>query len=110
MIPRPASGGKAGVLARDLIRGRLVQKQPVHAKCPGCLKKLLKVDRLDNVAIKAKFVTLYDIPVLSGGRQNDDGSVTQLGVAPNLSQHLEAIHFRQLQIQQDKTRSTVFSV
>src|SRR2546425_7931450 len=86
-------------------RRRLVQQRPVESQLPDGFSELGEVNGLDDVAINAQTITFNDVPLLFGRGEHNHRHIPGLRIALNLPQHLQSVHFRELQIQQDHPRA-----
>src|SRR5258706_9640934 len=84
--------------------GRLVQDEPVHPYLSYRLDEPREVDRLPDVAVRAKLVSAEEVGLLLGRGEDDDREQLRLRILTELPEHLEAIDLRQLQVEQHDLR------
>src|SRR5215831_3621181 len=72
--------------------------------------QLLKIERLDDIAIRIELVTLDDIHVGARAGQDHDGNLGQIRRALDLGQHLAPVLARQVQVEQDQVRSDLIAI
>ena len=86
-------------------RRRLVQEDPVESQLPDGVSELGEINGLDDIAIDAQTITLDDVPLLFGRGEHHHRYMPGLRIVLDLTQHLQPVHFRELQIQQDHPRA-----
>ena len=75
-------------------RRRLIPDQPVEAQHMDDLLKIIKIDRLADIAVGAEFIAFDHILLLGGRGKNDNRKQPGQLIAANLSQDLQAVYLR----------------
>jgi hypothetical protein len=83
----------------SLARSGSVDPEPVAADLAQHLGQHLPVERLDDVAVDARLITVGHIARLRGGGKDDDGDRTGARIGFEASQHVQPGHARQLQVE-----------
>src|SRR4051794_15799252 len=99
-ISRSFRGGFISVLDGR----RLVEHEPIESQLAHRVGELVKVDRLSDVAVRAQAVSAQHVALLARGGEDHNGEKARALIPAHLSQHLDAVHLRQLQIEQDELR------
>jgi len=84
--------------------GQLDFRKPEIFDTPDETLKLLKVDRLAEVAVGLELITFHDIHFGFGSGQDDSGDAFQVVVSLDVRENLPAILLREVQIQEDEVR------
>ena len=79
---------------------RLVEQDPVKAKLAHRLRKLLEINRFDDITIHPEVVTRDDDPPLPGSPENHDGDLARARVLLDPAQDSQSIDLGQLEIQE----------
>src|SRR5438093_36511 len=82
----------------------LVQEQPVEPDLGDGAREGLEIHRLDDVAVGAEAVRGGDVGLFLGRGEHDDRQRARALLALQASQHLQPVHFRELQVEQNHTR------
>src|SRR5207249_3427365 len=82
----------------------LVQEQPVEPDLGDGAREGLEVHRLDDVAVGTEAVRRGDVGLFLGRGEHDDRQRARALLALKASQHLQPVHFRELQVEQNHTR------
>src|SRR5213076_1478125 len=82
----------------------LVQEQPVEPDLGDGAREGLEIHRLDDVAVGAEAVRGGDVRLFLGRGEHDDRQRARALLALEASQHLQPVHFRELQVEQNHAR------
>src|SRR4051794_23663955 len=80
------------------IGSSLVDYQPIKPDLLDDGAELLEVDRLLQVAVDSKLVTIHEVAFLTGRSEYDHRNAFSRHSTLHLSEDLDAIHFGQLEI------------
>src|SRR5262245_23543498 len=82
--------------------GIAIEPQPEDSERSSEFLKLFVHDGFHEVAAGAELIGVAHVGLGSRGRQYYHRNVTQCGVALDVAQHLETVHPRQPQVEQDQ--------
>jgi hypothetical protein len=80
----------------------LVQDQTIQAQLLDGLRKLSKVNRFAYIAVDAQVIAGGQVLLFFGRGEHHHRQAPRPLVSANASQDLQAVHFRQLEVQQDE--------
>src|ERR1017187_5236680 len=107
---RSASSASAGTSSTWRIRirvsgigsaGRLVEKKPVEPDLVHGLEEFVRVHGLHDVAVRAEVIARHEVSLLARRGQDDDGDHFRPLVRLDAPEHLEPVHLRELEVEED---------
>ena len=78
----------------------MVDYQPIEPKLLDYAAEFLEVHRLLQITVDAKLVTIHQVAFLAGRREHDHRNALGGRSALHFPEHLDAIYFGQLEIEQ----------
>ena len=85
----------------------MVDNKPVKPKLADDVAKLVKIDRLLDVAVYTELIAFNHVALFLGGGHDDDGDGFGARVVFESAEDFEAIYLGQLQIEQDNSGRAV---
>src|SRR5688572_30428993 len=82
----------------------LVEDSPEETQLFDRLNELFEINGLHDVRVDTPLVAFNEISFFTGRCEHDDGNRPQVRVAFDLAQHLHAVNFRHLHIEEDDCR------
>src|SRR5690606_33653438 len=93
-----------------LLRRRLVEDRPELPQRLDRGEELVGIHRLDHVGVDAQVPAAGQVALLAGGGQHDHGDAAQGFVLAHVLQHLQPVHARHLDVQQQHCRVALLAV
>src|ERR1051325_11893151 len=82
----------------------MVHDQPIQAELRHDVCERLELDWLLDVAVDTESVGGGHVSILLRGREHNDRGVPELTIRPNRTEDLDAVHLRQLEVEEDDPR------
>src|SRR5437588_4354099 len=83
---------------------KAVEQHPVEAQRADGVGELLKIDRLDDVAVDPQFVAGLEIVILVRRGQHDHGDLLGPGIPLDPAEHFDPVDLGELQVEKDQPR------